>query len=137
LKISACERIDAGLATFQATTAGSLLESNIQFSGRSSISPVAILATMMAAPITSAGRFSPLGPLGMPIVLRQHLTDGARVPPPAPTQREPGKPLEGKKDDGQPDQADNRGPCQVQAKVNHRGMIDLDAECCQVAINSN
>jgi hypothetical protein len=27
--------------------------------------PVAILATMTAAPITSAGRFSPLGPRGM------------------------------------------------------------------------
>jgi hypothetical protein len=31
----------------------------------SSISPVAILAIMIALPITSAGRFSPLGPLGM------------------------------------------------------------------------
>ena len=30
----------------------------------SSTSPVAILATMMAAPITSAGRFWPLGPCG-------------------------------------------------------------------------
>ena len=28
-------------------------------------SPVAILATMMAAPIPSAGRFSPRGPLGI------------------------------------------------------------------------
>jgi hypothetical protein len=27
---------------------------------------VAILATVTAAPITSAGRFSPLGPLGIP-----------------------------------------------------------------------
>ena len=36
---------------------------------RSSISPVAILATMTAAPITSAGRFSPLGPLGTLITL--------------------------------------------------------------------
>jgi hypothetical protein len=33
----------------------------------SSISPVAILPTMTAAPITSAGRFSPLGPLGIPV----------------------------------------------------------------------
>jgi hypothetical protein len=32
---------------------------------RSSISPVAILPTMMAAPIASAGRFSPFGPLGI------------------------------------------------------------------------
>jgi hypothetical protein len=31
----------------------------------SSTSPVAILPTMTAAPITSAGRFSPLGPLGI------------------------------------------------------------------------
>src|SRR5262245_3601368 len=31
----------------------------------SSISPVAIFATMTAAPITSAGRFSPRGPRGM------------------------------------------------------------------------
>jgi hypothetical protein len=31
----------------------------------SSASPVAILATAIAAPITSAGRFSPLGPRGM------------------------------------------------------------------------
>ena len=30
----------------------------------SSTSPVAILATMTAAPITSPGRFCPLGPLG-------------------------------------------------------------------------
>jgi hypothetical protein len=33
--------------------------------GLSSTSPVAILATMMAAPITSAGLRSPFGPLGM------------------------------------------------------------------------
>jgi hypothetical protein len=33
--------------------------------GVSSISPVAIFATMMAAPITSAGRRSPLGPRGI------------------------------------------------------------------------
>src|SRR5579863_5416489 len=33
--------------------------------GLSSTSPVAILATMIAAPITSPGRFSPLGPLGI------------------------------------------------------------------------
>jgi hypothetical protein len=31
----------------------------------SSSSPVAILATLMALPITSAGRFWPLGPLGI------------------------------------------------------------------------
>jgi hypothetical protein len=31
----------------------------------SSISPVAIFATMTAPPITSAGRFSPLGPRGI------------------------------------------------------------------------
>jgi hypothetical protein len=31
----------------------------------SSTSPVAILATMMAAPITLPGRFSPRGPLGI------------------------------------------------------------------------
>ena len=30
-----------------------------------SISPVAILPTMTAAPITSAGRFSPFGPFGI------------------------------------------------------------------------
>src|SRR5687768_3182661 len=33
--------------------------------GLSSASPVAMRPTRMAAPITSAGRFSPLGPLGM------------------------------------------------------------------------
>ena len=32
----------------------------------SSTSPVAIFATMIAAPITSPGRFSPLGPFGIP-----------------------------------------------------------------------
>src|SRR5215218_4399060 len=32
----------------------------------SSISPVAILATMTAQRMASAGRFSPLGPLGIP-----------------------------------------------------------------------
>jgi hypothetical protein len=37
--------------------------------GVSKISPVAILATMIAAPITSAGRFSPRGPLGILIFL--------------------------------------------------------------------
>jgi hypothetical protein len=41
-----------------ATSAGSLPSS---LGLASSLSPVAILATMMAAPITSAGRFSPLG----------------------------------------------------------------------------
>jgi hypothetical protein len=33
--------------------------------GVSSISPVAIFATIIAAPITSAGLFSPRGPLGI------------------------------------------------------------------------
>ena len=32
-------------------------------------SPVAILATITAHPAASAGRFSPFGPLGMPILL--------------------------------------------------------------------
>jgi hypothetical protein len=40
----------------------------------SSISPVAIFATMTAAPITSVARFSPLGPLGiLPLCLDDHL----------------------------------------------------------------
>src|SRR3989442_149107 len=38
--------------------------------GVSIISPVAILPTMTAAPITSAGRFSPRGPRGMYVPLR-------------------------------------------------------------------
>jgi hypothetical protein len=33
--------------------------------GSASSSPVAIFATMMAQPITSAGRFSPWGPVGI------------------------------------------------------------------------
>src|SRR2546423_3379240 len=43
-------------------TAAAFLPSSVVMS---SISPVAILATMMALPITSAGRFSPLGPRGI------------------------------------------------------------------------
>src|SRR5713101_4640503 len=43
-------------------TAAAFLPSSVV---RSSISPVAILPIMTAAPITSAGRFSPLGPRGM------------------------------------------------------------------------
>jgi hypothetical protein len=39
---------------------------NFAESGTSSVSsPVAILMTLTALPITSAGRFSPLGPFGM------------------------------------------------------------------------
>jgi len=50
-------------------TAAAFLPSSVVMS---SISPVAILAIMMALPIASAGRFSPLGPRGTyddPIVL--------------------------------------------------------------------
>lgn len=36
-----------------------------RFVGLSASPPVAILATIMAAPITSPGRFSPRGPLGI------------------------------------------------------------------------
>src|SRR5713101_3324319 len=43
-------------------TAAAFLPSSVV---RSSISPVAILPIMTAAPITSAGRFSPFGPRGM------------------------------------------------------------------------
>src|SRR5437016_5978872 len=43
-------------------TAAAFLPSSVV---RSSTSPVAILPTMTALPITSAGRFSPLGPLGI------------------------------------------------------------------------
>src|SRR5271165_1237367 len=51
------------------TAAGSLpCFSGVSIS--SSISPVAILATLIALPITSAGRFSPLGPLGMRLSLQ-------------------------------------------------------------------
>lgn len=42
----------------------------------SSISPVAIRPTMTAAPITSAGRFSPLGPLGMGSTIGRQLPLG-------------------------------------------------------------
>ena len=44
------------------STAALFLPSSVN---SSSISPVAILATMTAAPTASAGRFSPFGPLGM------------------------------------------------------------------------
>jgi hypothetical protein len=40
------------------------------FGAVSVISPVAIFAAMMAAPITSGGLFSPRGPLGMLLTLR-------------------------------------------------------------------
>src|ERR1700681_2801648 len=43
-------------------TAAAFLPSSVVMS---SISPVAILAIMMALPMASAGRFSPLGPLGI------------------------------------------------------------------------
>src|SRR6476660_10030087 len=43
-------------------TAAAFLPSSVVMSA---ISPVAILAIMTALPIASAGRFSPLGPLGM------------------------------------------------------------------------
>jgi hypothetical protein len=39
---------------------------------------VAILPTMMAAPITAAGQRSPLGPLGITITI----PDAGRAPPP-------------------------------------------------------
>jgi hypothetical protein len=42
----------------------------------SSISLVAILATLMSAPIMSAGRFSPLGPLGIAASLADCLGPG-------------------------------------------------------------
>src|SRR5215472_14679354 len=45
-------------------------------SGASSASsPVAILMTLTAAPITSAGRFSPRGPLGIAIGLKETIID--------------------------------------------------------------
>jgi hypothetical protein len=60
------------------------------------------------------------------------------VPSPAPAQRKSGKPLEGKKEDSQHDQASNCVPCQkarqIGGKFIHRGTIDPDAECCQVPI---
>ena len=43
----------------------------------SSISPVAILAVIIAAPITSAGRFWPCGPLG---ILTAYLSEAACFP---------------------------------------------------------
>src|SRR3982074_2974378 len=43
-------------------TAAAFLPSSVVMS---SISPVAILAIMIALPMASAGRFSPLGPLGI------------------------------------------------------------------------
>ena len=46
-----------------ATAAGSFPSSSVALD--SSISPVAIFATMTAAPITSPGRFWPCGPLGI------------------------------------------------------------------------
>ena len=51
-------------SAFAAPPAFPALEGETDLTGASSIAPVAILATMMAAPITSAGRFSPLGPWG-------------------------------------------------------------------------
>src|ERR1019366_7446815 len=45
----------------------------------SSISPVAILATMIAAPITSPGRFSPRGPLGIRQLYERSLDRGIIV----------------------------------------------------------
>jgi hypothetical protein len=45
----------------------------------SSISPVAIFITLTAAPITSAGRFSPLGPLGIGLVLARFRTHGIKA----------------------------------------------------------
>jgi adenylate cyclase len=59
------------------------------------------------------------------------------VPSPAPAQRKSGKPLEGKKEDSQHDQASNCVPCQVEAKFNHPGTIDPDAECCQASRDEN
>src|SRR5262249_41102659 len=42
--------------------------------------------------------------------------------------------MEGKNEDSQHDQASSCVPCQVEGKFDHWGRIDVDAECCQVAI---
>jgi hypothetical protein len=58
------------------------------------------------------------------------------VPSAAPA-RKSGKPVESKKEDNQHDQASNCVPCQVEAKFNHRGTIDPDAEYCQASRDEN
>src|SRR3954471_17262286 len=50
-------------------TAAAFLPSSVV---RSSISPVAILSIMTAAPITAAGRFSPLGSRGIAVLVFGH-----------------------------------------------------------------
>src|SRR5689334_7140864 len=51
--------------------------------GASSSSPVAIRATLTAAPITSAGRCSPLGPLGIRLDLPGRHEEQPEASPPA------------------------------------------------------
>src|SRR4051812_25740323 len=59
-------------------TAAAFLPSSVVIS---SISPVAILAIMIALPMASAGRFSPLGPRGIVSFLVRGGVDEIRVKP--------------------------------------------------------